>query len=402
VAFDSAMNEGRPAAPARAASEATSPSALFIVGAPDDLSRAELQRLTRDLLAARAERSAAALRYHEAAPNLLSALRLVAGAPELRTLVEALEARPDLDPRNPRSTLFLSPEARGFVSAPVARLESRALGEAGAGAATSLDAAMRSEDAAAFRERQRGNAQALRELREWLQSLVLQGASQRRYADALVEGGALRADEIERLIAIASLGQGAIRSAEKWAESLEAYASEVERALLAGDRALAALATRIEGQALATVIRQTLTTEPVSSSAGVYVSMDLGLLYAFEVEKGSVYVGANIYFRPVNKDASLGQRGSLGQRLSATVGVSLTNMKSEDDARFENLMGERWNLVLGLGLRVTRSLRVSGGALLLLKNDPNPLVNSRSLGAVPYVAVSLDLNLGKAFRGGGF
>jgi hypothetical protein len=40
--------------------------------------------------------------------------------------------------------------------------------------------------------------------------------------------------------------------------------------------------------------------------------------------------------------------------------------------------------------------------LLLLKNDPNPLVTNRSLGAVPYVAVSLDLNLGKAFRGGGF
>lgn len=402
AAFDSAMNEGRPAAPARAASEATSPSALFIAGAPDDLSRDELQRLTRDLLAAQAEREAASVRYREAAPSLLSALRLVAAAPELRTLLEALEARPELDPRNPRSTLFLSPEARDFVGAPVARLESRALGESGAGAGRSLDAAIRSEDAAAFRDRQRGNAQALRELREWLQALVLQGASQRRYADALIEGGALRADELERLAALASLGPGEIRRAEKWAESLEAYASEVERAILAGDRALLALAAQIEGQALATVVRQTLTTEPVSSSAGVYVSMDLGLLYAFEVTKGSLYLGANIYFRPVNKEASLGQRGSLGQRLAATVGLSLTNMKTEDDARFDNLMGERWNLVLGLGLRVTRSLRIGGGALLLLKNDPNPLVTGRSLGAVPYVAVSLDLNLAKAFRGGGF
>lgn len=401
LAFDRALNEGRPAAPARVSSEATSPSLLFVASASPDEVRRDLQRLTRDLFAAQAERTAAAARYREAVPSLLTALHQVAGAPELRTLLEALEARPELDPRNPRSALFLSPEARRFVAAPPAALESKAAGEARDGGATDLEAAPRAEDAGAIRERQRRNAQALRELREWLQVLVLPGASQRRHADALAEAGALRADEVERLAALASPGQGEIRRAEKWAESLEAYAYEAERALAAGERALVALATQIEGQALATLVRQTLTTEPVSSSAGVYLSMDLGLLYAFEVEKGSLYVGANVYFRPVNKDAPLSQRGSLGHRLSATVGVNLTNMKLEDDARFENLVGERWNLVLGLGLRVTRSLRIGGGALLLLKNDPNPLLTSRSLGAVPYAAVSLDLDLGRAFRGGG-
>jgi len=201
---------------------------------------------------------------------------------------------------------------------------------------------------------------------------------------------------------LAGLGQGEIRRAEKWAESLEAYAYEVEGALSSGERALQALAARLEGDALATEVKQTLTSEAVTSAAGVYVSMDLGLLYAFEAEKGSLYLGANIYFRPINKDAPLSQRGSLGHRLSATVGVNLTNMKLADDERFENLVGERWNLLVGLGARVTRSLRVGGGALLLLKNDPNPLVSRRSLGAVPYVAVSLDVDLGRAFRGGGF
>jgi hypothetical protein len=76
-------------------------------------------------------------------------------------------------------------------------------------------------------------------------------------------------------------------------------------------------------------------------------------------------------------------------------------MKQEDDDRFENLIGERWNVVLGMGLRVTRSLRVGAGTLLLLKNDPNPLVNDSSLGAVPYVSLSLDLDIGRLVGGGG-
>jgi hypothetical protein len=402
VAFDRALSEGRPAAPARAATESFSPSVLFVASASADEVQRELQRLSRDLFAARAERAAAAARYREAVPSLLSALRPVAAAPELRTLLEALESRPELDPRNPRSALFLSPEARGLVGAPPVALESRAAGAPRDGGAADLDAIVRAEDAGAVRERQRRNAQALRELREWLQALVLPGASQRRHADALADAGALRADEVERLVALAGLGQGEIRRAEKWAESLEAYAYEVEGALSSGERALQALAARLEGDALATEVKQTLTSEAVTSAAGVYVSMDLGLLYAFEAEKGSLYLGANIYFRPINKDAPLSQRGSLGHRLSATVGVNLTNMKLADDERFENLVGERWNLLVGLGARVTRSLRVGGGALLLLKNDPNPLVSRRSLGAVPYVAVSLDVDLGRAFRGGGF
>jgi hypothetical protein len=126
--------------------------------------------------------------------------------------------------------------------------------------------------------------------------------------------------------------------------------------------------------------------------------MDAGVLYAFEADGGSMYLGASVSFGPVNRDAPLA--GSLRRRLSAIVGITLNDLKHDDETRFENLIGDRWNVVAGLGVRLTRSLRVGAGALLLLKNDPNPLVTSRSLGAVPYVSVSLDIDVARLGGGG--
>jgi hypothetical protein len=123
------------------------------------------------------------------------------------------------------------------------------------------------------------------------------------------------------------------------------------------------------------------------------------VLYPPELDRASLYLGANVYFRPVNKRASLRTQGSLGNRLSLTFGISLTNLKlEEDDPRFENLLGEDANLLVGAGLRLSRSLRVSAGALLFLKNDPNPLVTDRSLAATFYTAISLDLDIVRAVR----
>ena len=137
---------------------------------------------------------------------------------------------------------------------------------------------------------------------------------------------------------------------------------------------------------------------PGSTAGGLYVSLDLGLLYGFEVDRGALHAGMNVYLAPVNKDAPL-RGAALRKRLSVTVGLTLTDMRQEDDERFENLIGDRWNVLVGMGLRVTGSLRLGAGALLLLKNDPNPLVLDRSLAAVPYVTASLDVDVGRLFGG---
>ena len=155
----------------------------------------------------------------------------------------------------------------------------------------------------------------------------------------------------------------------------------------------------LESKALDAVVHETLTTDPASTNANIYVGLDLGLFYAPDLSRAAAYFGANIYFRPMNKRASLRQCGGVGRRLSVTVGVSFTDLKiDEGETSIEPLLGSRSNLMLGVGYRLAQSLRIGGGLLLFLKNDPNPLVTDRSLATTPYVAFSFDVDLVGALR----
>ena len=78
---------------------------------------------------------------------------------------------------------------------------------------------------------------------------------------------------------------------------------------------------------------------------------------------------------------------------------TVTNMRRDDETRWQNLLGEKANLFVGLGYRLTRSLRLGGGFVLFQKNDENPLVDERSLAVTPYVSLSFDVDLVGAFKG---
>ena len=382
VAFTRALAEGRAAGVPRGDLTLASPAALFDAGATPEQVAGELARLSREARAAGSGLEAAVRRQEDTVQSLIAALAEIQEADALAALVAGLQARPELDPRNPSSALALSEEARAIAlgeEPPVPRL-------LGAGPA----------EVAAAREAHRRNARALRELRDWTQALVLAGGAQRRHVDALVAAGALSDAQVRALVRLQA--DGAIRRAESWATVLEDYAADAERALAAEDRALAAMLADLETAAVGVVVRERATVTG-STAAGLYVSLDLGLLYGFEVDRGAVFAGVNVYLAPVNKDAPL-RGAALRKRLSVTVGLTLTNMRQEDDDRFENLIGDRWNVLVGMGLRVTGSLRLGAGALLLLRNDPNPLVLDRSLGAVPYVTASLDVDVRRLFGGG--
>ena len=87
-----------------------------------------------------------------------------------------------------------------------------------------------------------------------------------------------------------------------------------------------------------------------------HVSADIGLLYAGDIDIGAVYVGANIYFRPINTDAPLSEASSIGRRLALTVGITVSPVSDENDRTRSDLF---WNqsLVLGAGYRLTSSIR---------------------------------------------
>jgi hypothetical protein len=374
------------------ASAVVSGGPLFDSSSAPSVREAELRRLARDVATARGQLSDAAERHAAGVSGLRSALASVTASPDLDGLVAGLASDPELDPRNPGSPLALPSDARELVYADGARLGAIAAGTEAESAEWVAGAA----DPGVARDRHRQTAIALGQLRDWVSGLLLPGGGRAR-VESLVASGSLEAASVPRLAELAGTS-GAIGRAQTWAASQESAAAEATRARAAEDRALAVLAGDIEQQAAAAVVRQDVAVR-AETGGGLYVSLDAGVLYAFEADAGSIYLGTSVTFGAVNPQAPL--RGSLRRRLSVIVGITLNDMKREDETRFENLIASRWNVVVGLGVRLTRSLRLGAGALLLLKNDPNPLVTDRSLGAVPYVSLSLDVDVARLAGGGG-
>ena len=323
----------------------------------------------------------------------------MSGSPALVALLTALERRPETDPRNPNESLALSRAARRLVGLEGAARASVAAGRSPAETQLGLETAERADDAEAFAERYRATAAALQELREWLQDLVLPTGA--HYATAL---------RLQQLGRARRLGSGLPAVAGRCGHRTAAPVRAMGRGPAGPRPRRGPRPARGRpghegdgrgppGAGPGRYRPADHPTEPASTEAGVYVGLDLGVLYPPELDRASLYVGANLYFRPINKRASLRSRGSFAHRFSLTVGISLNNLKLEEgDPRFEALLGDDSNLLVGAGLRLSRSLRLSSGALLFLKNDPNPLVSDRSLAATFYVAVSLDVDIVRAFR----
>jgi hypothetical protein len=142
----------------------------------------------------------------------------------------------------------------------------------------------------------------------------------------------------------------------------------------------------------------TITTADGRTAHKNYVSADAGLLFAGDVGIGALYVGSNIYFRPVNRDAPLSEVSSIGRRLGLTVGITLSSVADEDNRTRSDLF---WHqaLVLGGGYRLTSSIRGGGGALVFRESDPNPLITRKSAAVTWYVSFSYDLDVAKGLAG---
>jgi hypothetical protein len=129
----------------------------------------------------------------------------------------------------------------------------------------------------------------------------------------------------------------------------------------------------------------------------IYVSADAGLLYGIDIETAALYIGSNVYFRPVNKRAPLGVKGSFLRRAAMTVGFTVTSIADDDNRTRSDMFGHQ-SLVLGGGLRLTQSLRAGAGALVFRERDRNPLISRTSVATSPYVSLSFDLNVGAMFE----
>jgi len=131
-----------------------------------------------------------------------------------------------------------------------------------------------------------------------------------------------------------------------------------------------------------------------------HISMDAGLVYGWDLDETTTYVGANIYTRPINTDVSLAALKSEGMltwrhRFSFTLGATVSSI--EKAGQRKGIVGSS-ALVVGAGWRLTDVMRLSAGVLVFKEENPNPLVtNDTSLAASPYVGFSFDIDVAKQF-----
>ena len=135
----------------------------------------------------------------------------------------------------------------------------------------------------------------------------------------------------------------------------------------------------------ASVSVETHTHYDVETAARNHVAADFGALYLWQIGEVTPVLGANVYFRPVNRDRSPG--GDLLRRLSLSVGVTTSSLRR--DGHRDDLFGSM-NLTLGLGVRFGRLLRVSAGGVLFRRSDGARADDAFRLAVTPHVAVSLD------------
>jgi len=252
---------------------------------------------------------------------------------------------------------------------------------------TSLDPATVDQFAAGYGD----TLQKLQGLENWIRGLLEPRPDAELFAEA-------PAGDVEALRALIA-PDGDLEQARQTADLLQNAAGELAEALRSRQTALQKMAAKYSGQVAADVTVASSTTGNSDTFQGYYVSADLGFLYLPDIAEGVPYAGTNIYFRPVNKNVPLSQKSSFGRRFALTIGVTLDSIADEEGTR-KDFTGSQ-SLVVGAGYRFTESLRFGLGAVVFVRQDPNPLVDDETTGVTPYISVSFDWNIAKSFKGVG-
>jgi hypothetical protein len=206
-------------------------------------------------------------------------------------------------------------------------------------------------------------------------------------------GGALSGPQVTNLRQLI----GAVEKSRAGADSLQNESSRVRDDLRRRQAEVKELASDFKAQVRDELIVNATTTGNGNTFQAYYVSADLGYVYMPEISEAVPYVGTNIYFRPVNKNAPLSQRSSFGRRFAVTIGMTLNSIADENMETREDFTSNS-SLLVGAGYRFTESIRLGLGALVFIKKDPNPLVDDETTGVTPYVSVSFDWNVAKTFK----
>lgn len=311
----------------------------------------------------------------------------------LHRLVTAL----DTGRKDPNISAFLKEFPDLFVIASLDRKKIEVLSQgypAGHVIATSVGNITNMDEIRKLQENYRILDNQISEFRKSLLALFPMTSNRIVIKDSLIKNKAIQAAHVSNLQSLASDGSGMVWKASTRAKELGSLMRNIVDLTAKREVAVAALVDRM------TVIwirHATLSSSTISSydlERKNYISADAGLIWAPDLGRVVPYAGTNIYFRPINNDAPLPNLFELSgflRRFALMVGLTVGGI--EDAARGrENLVKTSAGLV-GAGLRITRVIRIGGGAIIFMARKETPFNNEKKAVADFYASISFDINV---------
>lgn len=367
------------------------PGSIFNDQTPFEAVRNEFNQLLLPVRNAQSQIDSTAETYQGEIANLNPLLQQIRNDPTLRRLRDALTGRAAAEAS---LQTFAEEAAAALEVADAPVLLRRDRQSAAALAAFAQGGASYFSDASA----------KVGKLRALLAGKLIAGEGVPQAAFApLVAAGPLTKDDLASLAAMAR-DTGPVGSVDRALKRVGgSVLANLQRALDRRAQGVLAIADAYQSRVENMIVVAGSTTGNFQTQSNNYISADMGLACAPQLSSCTTYAGTNIYFRPVNKAAPLSQFGgffsreSFSRRVSVTLGLTVNGIGDDGKTR-EDLVGKQ-SLVVGLGARVTNSVRLTAGSLVFKKLSPNPLSTDKKLTTTYFLSFSFDIDVVPALQG---
>jgi hypothetical protein len=132
------------------------------------------------------------------------------------------------------------------------------------------------------------------------------------------------------------------------------------------------------------------------SSSTPYMGLDAGVGYTYNLNSYFAYYGFNFYLVPVNKNTRLRMYHGwdyLAKTISLYAGVTNNKIGPGNNNRYSASLGGSADLILGLGWRFNRGMRLNAGYQFYFLADPDPLVDRKKLSGSFVNSLTIDINI---------
>ncbi|GAA0722226.1 hypothetical protein GCM10009430_24420 [Aquimarina litoralis] len=139
------------------------------------------------------------------------------------------------------------------------------------------------------------------------------------------------------------------------------------------------------------------TTIDVESEAIPYINLDLGLLYATELNDFFALQIVNFHRKPVNRKShfsDLKKWDKFWKQMSLQIGIAQKLGSDNDDYR--GMLGDAGTPYFGAGFRINRYLRVGTGLLIYELENTNPIISEKITKGSPSFTISINSSLSGA------